>query len=392
VTDTTDEPPRPRLWLRLLLILLLLTGLTVALGYVKYGQIQAQIAQGSQQPPPISVNVATAVGDQWNRRIRAIGTLVAHQGVDITTEVSGIVKSIHFDSGDKVNEGQLLVELDNSTERANLESAQAQFDSDNSQYQRLLKLKDQSFVTSNDIDTQASLVNVSRARVRVAENALSKKRIYAPFAGELGIRQVDIGEYVTPGQNIVTLLSLDKLYLDFTLPEDNFNDLAANQQISFHVRSYPEREFDARVETWHPELDADTRNVRVRATIDNPQRLLAPGMFADMELRSKRKIPVLTIPETSIFYNIYGEAVYVLEPIATEATPAVSAVDGNSEPAVYRLAARQVRVAYRNNGMAGVVEGIVAGDQVVTAGQLKLYPGLRVAVVADVPELSRNTQ
>ncbi len=392
MTDTTDEPPRPRLWLRLLLILLLLTGLTVALGYVKYGQIQAQIAQGSQQPPPISVNVATAVGDQWNRRIRAIGTLVAHQGVDITTEVSGIVKSIHFDSGDKVNEGQLLVELDNSTERANLESAQAQFDSDNSQYQRLLKLKDQSFVTSNDIDTQASLVNVSRARVRVAENALSKKRIYAPFAGELGIRQVDIGEYVTPGQNIVTLLSLDKLYLDFTLPEDNFNDLAANQQISFHVRSYPEREFDARVETWHPELDADTRNVRVRATIDNPQRLLAPGMFADMELRSKRKIPVLTIPETSIFYNIYGEAVYVLEPIATEATPAVSAVDGNSEPAVYRLAARQVRVAYRNNGMAGVVEGIVAGDQVVTAGQLKLYPGLRVAVVADVPELSRNTQ
>ncbi len=382
MSDTTTTPRRPRLWLRLLLVLLLLAATAGVLAFFKVQQIQAQIAQGSQQPPPISVTVASAEPAQWKRRVKAIGTLVAYQGVDITTEVSGIVKSINFESGDEVETGSLLVALDDSTERANLESARAQFDSDNNQYQRLLKLKDQSFVTGNDIDTQASLVDIARARVTVAETALAKKRIYAPFAGKLGISQVDIGEFITPGQKIVTLLSLDKLYLDFTLPESNFNDLAPDQSIEFRVRSYPDRVFSARVETWNPELDADTRNILVRAAVDNRERRLAPGMFADMELESRRALPVLTVPETAIFYNIYGEAVYILE------TPP----DADPEaPPDYRLAARQVRVAYRDDGVAGVVEGLAAGDRVVTSGQLKLFPSLRVAIVDDVPEYSRSS-
>ncbi len=382
MSDTPTTSRRPRLWLRLLFVLLLLTATAGVLAFFKVQQIQAQIAQGSQEPPPISVTVARAEPDEWQRRVKAIGTLVAYQGVDITTEVSGIVKSIEFESGDEVNAGALLAVLDDSTERANLESARAQFDSDNSQYQRLLKLKDQSFVTRNDIDTQASLVDISRARIAVAETALAKKRIFAPFGGKLGISQVDIGEYITPGQKIVTLLSLDRLYLDFTLPESNFNDLAPGQSIAFRVRSYPERIFEARVETWNPELDADTRNILVRAMVDNRERLLAPGMFADMELESKRALPVLTVPETAIFYNIYGEAVYILE-TSPDADPA-AAPD-------YRLAARQVRVAYRDGGVAGVVDGLAEGDQVVTSGQLKLFPSLRVAIVDDVPEYSQST-
>ena len=184
-----------------------------------------------------------------------------------------------------------------------------------------------------------------------------------------------------PGRNIVTLVSLDRLYLDFTLPEDNFNDLAVNQKISFQVRPYPDRRFEAHVETWSPELDADTRNIQVRAIVDNRERLLAPGMFADMVLRSKRKLPVLSIPETAIFYNIYGEAVYVLETPDSADSNAALSEDGEPD---YLLAARQVKIAYRNDGMAGVTEGIEAGDKVVTAGQLKLYPGLRVAIVEDV--------
>ncbi len=382
MSDTPTTSRRPRLWLRLLFVLLLLAATAGVLAFFKVQQIQAQIAQGSQEPPPISVTAARAEPDEWQRRVKAIGTLVAYQGVDITTEVSGIVKSIEFESGDEVNAGALLAVLDDSTERANLESARAQFDSDNSQYQRLLKLKDQSFVTRNDIDTQASLVDISRARIAVAETALAKKRIFAPFGGKLGISQVDIGEYITPGQKIVTLLSLDRLYLDFTLPESNFNDLAPGQSIAFRVRSYPERIFEARVETWNPELDADTRNILVRAMVDNRERLLAPGMFADMELESKRALPVLTVPETAIFYNIYGEAVYILE-TSPDADPA-AAPD-------YRLAARQVRVAYRDGGVAGVVDGLAEGDQVVTSGQLKLFPSLRVAIVDDVPEYSQGT-
>ncbi len=301
VIEQSTNAAKPRLWLRLIVVILLLVTITAALAYKKTLQIQEQIAQGSQLPPPISVTVALAQPDTWNRRIRAVGTLVAFQGVDITTEESGIVTAINFKSGDEVESGTLLIDLDNRTEMANLESARAQFVADNSQYQRLLKLKDQSFVTKNDIDTPQSLVDISEARINVAKTALSKKRIYAPFSGRLGIRQVDLGEYVAPGGVIVTLLSLDRLYLDFTLPESNFKDLVRDQLIEFKVHSYPERTFSARVETWNPQLDANTRNITIRAIVDNRERLLAPGMFADMQVRSRRQASVLTVPETYIF-------------------------------------------------------------------------------------------
>ncbi len=354
-----------------------------ALGYKKFLQIQEQIAQGSHAPPPISVTVAQAETAQWERRIRAIGTLVAFQGVDVTTEVSGVITSINFESGAEIKQGSLLAELDNRTETANLESARAKFNADNSQYKRLLKLKDQSFVTSNDIDTQASLVDIAEAQIRVAQVALAKKQIYAPFTGKLGIRQIDLGEYVAPGDTIVTLLSLDRLYLDFTLPESNFNDLIIDQLIEFRVHAYPEQTFSAKVETWNPQLDANTRNITIRAVVDNRERLLAPGMFADMRIRSRRQLEVVTIPETAIFYNIYGEAAYVLEKQS-----------GSSEEALpdYRLAARQIDVAYRNDGLAGVNSGLESGDIVVTSGQLKLYPSLRVAIVDDVPEYKPSSQ
>lgn len=374
---------KPRLWLRLMLVFLLIAAITGALGYQKFLQIQQQIAQGSQVPPPISVTVATAGADQWERRIKAIGNLVAFQGVNVTTEASGVITSINFDSGQRVEEGTLLVELDNRTEMANLEAARARLESENSQYQRLLKLKGQSFVTNNDVDTQAALVDIAEAEVRIAQVALAKKRIYAPFLGELGIRQVDLGEYVAPADNIVTLLSLKRLYLDFTLPEVNFNDLIVNQPLEFKVRSYPQKVFSARVEAWNPQLDVNTRNVAIRAIVENRDGLLAPGMFADITLLSQRREDVLTIPETAVFYNIYGEAAYVLEkPPATPEDP---------DPH-YRLAARQLNVLYRRDGVAGVRSGLNVGDIVVTSGQLKLYPSLAVAIVDDVPEYESTLQ
>jgi len=375
--------PKPRLWLRLLLIILLVAAIAGGLGYQKYLQIQQQIAKGSQIPPPISVTVATANEDQWIRKVRAIGSLIPFQGVKVTTESSGVITKIDFDSGNQIKKGALLVELDNRTEMANLEAARARPESENSQYQRLLKLKGQSFVTNNDVDTQAALVDIAEAEVRIAKVALAKKRIYAPFSGQLGIRQVDLGQYVAPSDNIVALLSQERLYLDFTLPESNFTDLVINQSLEFKVRSFPDRRFSATVEAWNPQLDINTRNVTIRALVDNREGLLAPGMFTDISLFSRRKETVVTVPETAIFYNIYGEAAYILEkPPATETDP---------DPA-YRLAARQLDVLYRHDGLAGVRSGLKPGDIVVTAGQLKLYPSLRVAIVDDVPEYQSTLQ
>ena len=374
---------KPRLWLWLLFVFLLVAAMVGSLGYQKTLQIQQKIAQGSRVPPPISVTVATAKAAMWESRVAAIGSLVAFQGVNVTTEVSGVITSITFDSGNTISKGKLLVELDNRTELANLEAARARLASDKSQNQRLLKLKDQSFVAKNAIDTQAALVDISAAEVSVAQVALDKRRIYAPFSGKLGIRQVDLGEYVAPGDNIVTLLSLDKLYLDFTLPEARFNDLADNQSLAFKVSSYPEQLFSARVEAWNPQLDVNTRNVAIRAIVDNRKGLLAPGMFTDISLNSQRQLPVMMVPETSIFYNIYGEAVYVLE--------LQPASEGDTDPD-YRLAARQVDVLYRREGVAGVRSGLKADDIVVTSGQLKLYPSLRVSIVDDVAEVPSTVQ
>jgi membrane fusion protein (multidrug efflux system) len=364
-------------------VLLLLLAMTGALGYKKFLQIQVMMAEGSVPPPPISVTVAVAKPAEWNRRIKAIGTLTAYQGVDISSEVAGKVKSINFESGQDVKTGTLLVDLDSQSEIASLASAKAQYEADYSQYQRILKLKDKKFVTKNDLDTQLALVDIARSQIGVAEAALSKKSILAPFSGKLGIRQIDLGEYIAPGTSIVTLQSIDQLLLDFTLPESNFKDLSVGQPVSFKVRSFPGRTFDGKITAWNPVLDENTRNVSIQAEVNNKERLLAPGMFAQIEVESTRKQSVLTVPETSIFYNIYGEAVYVLE--KPEAT------DTDLNPG-YILAARQIQVAYRDSGVAGVHEGLMAGDQVVTAGQLKLFPSLKVVIVDDVPEYNTATQ
>lgn len=376
MTDTNTTAKKPRLFLRILVVLILVAAVAAGLGYKKYLQIGVLVAQGSVVPPPISVTVAYAESAEWNKRIKAAGTLVASQGIELSTEVAGIVKSIHFESGQEVDKGALLFELDNEFELATLGQAQAEFNAENSQYQRLLKLKAQAFVPQNDIDAQTALVDIARAQIRVAEVALSKKKITAPFSGKLGIRLVDMGEYIIPGIPLVTLQSVDKLLLDFTLPESNFNDLAVGQNIRFKVRSFADKSFTAEVKAWSPVLDESTRNISIQAEVDNINRQLAPGMFAEMEVNSAQKVAVVTLPETAIFYNIYGEAVYVLE----------KQPESRDDAPEYRLAARQVQVAYRSNGQVGIISGIDAGDLAVTSGQLKLYPSLRVAIVDDVPE------
>ena len=379
--DTVTK--KPRLILRIFIVLLLIAAMVGGLGYKKFLQIELMTAQGSVAPPPISVTVAEAKPTQWNRRIKTIGTLIAYQGVNISSEVSGIVTSINFESGQEVKKGNLLIELDNQSEVASLRSAKAQFEVDNNRYQRFVQLKDENFVTGNVLDEQISLVDISKSQISIAEAALAKKSIVAPFSGKLGIRQVDLGEYIAPGMDMVTLQSVDRLLLDFTLPESNFRNLTVGQSVSFDVRSYPDRSFTGSIIAWDPILDENTRNVNIRAEVDNEKRFLAPGMFAEILVSGTQKIPVLTIPETSIFYNIYGEAVYVLE------KPEAS---GSNPNPGYILAARQVDVAYRVEGVVGVKAGIKAGDLVVTAGQLKLYPSLQVVIVDDVPEYEPSGQ
>ena len=384
--NTANMEKKPRLWLRLVIVILLLAAIAASLGYKKFLQIQEQIAFGSAAPPPTSVTAAEANPEQWQNRLKAIGSLVASQGIDITSEVEGIVKTLNFKSGQQVKQGQLLLSLNNEIEQAALTTAQAQYASANNQYQRSLKLKNKKFVTENDLDQQLWAANSAKSQVESAQAALDKKNIHAPFSGKLGIRNVDIGDYISPGTKLVTLQAVDTLYLDFTLPERNFKQLAVGQSIEFNVRSYPDRSFKGKVQAWDPNLDINTRNVNVRAVVNNSDRLLAPGMFAEIEVESTDASMVMTVPETAIFYNIYGEAVYVLETPEQE-----SDTIEPEQPEAYILAARQIQVLYRSNGLAGVIKGLNKGDKVVTSGQLKLFPSMKVVVTDDVPEPGEQT-
>ena len=189
--QTNTVTRKPRLVLRIFVVLLLIAAIVGALGYKKFLQIQVMSAQGSVVPPPISVTVAESKSADWNKQLKAIGTLIAFQGVNISSEVSGIVKSINFESGQEVKTGKILVQLDNQSEVASLQSAKAQFEVDHSRYQRFIQLKDENFVTGNVLDEQVSLVDISRSKISIARAALAKKSISAPFSGKIGIRQID---------------------------------------------------------------------------------------------------------------------------------------------------------------------------------------------------------
>ena len=386
--NTAIPEDKPKLRLRLLLVIVVLLLIAAALGYKKYLQIQEQIAFGSAPVPPTSVTVATVQVDEWQSRLKAIGTLVASQGIDISSEVTGIIKELNFKSGQTIEKGDLLLSLNNEIEQAALTTAQAQYSSANNQYQRSLKLKNKKFVTENELDQQRWAANSAQSQVASAQAALDKKNIHVPFSGKLGIRNVDLGDYVSPGTKLVTLQDVDTLYLDFSLPERNFTQLATQQPVRFKVRSYPDQAFEGKIQAWDPNLDVNTRNVNVRAIVKNNDGLLAPGMFTEIDVQGTDDVRVSTIPETSIFYNIYGEAVYVLEKPEPEKAQE-SEVDSDqiepNKPEVFILAARQVKVLYRENGVAGVAEGLNEGETVVTAGQLKLFPSLKVVITDDVP-------
>ncbi len=338
------------------------------------------MAQSSTAPPATNVSVAEAKPEKWNDRIKAIGSLVAYQGVDLTSEVSGIVNKINFKSGQQVKSGDVLLSLNGDIELSAVNAAKAQRLSAKSQYKRTKKLKGKKFVSEFELDDIRSKLDVAESSLQQAVVALDKKTIKAPFSGNLGITNVDVGDYVFPGNKIVTLQDVDKLYLDFNLPERFYKDIIKGQTVRFEVRSYPEQIFEGKVIAWDPMLHATTRNVKLRALVENQDKKLAPGMFAEINLVSNKQKSVLVIPETAVFYNIYGEAVYVLSKPKSKDDTANTPDNEKNKKQEYILESSKVEVLYRQDGVAGVIKGLMPQDLVVTSGQLKLYPGLKVHI------------
>ncbi len=320
--------------------------------------------------PPQTVSTIKAGASAWQPKIEAVGSLRAVKGADLSLEVAGVVDTISFNSGDDVQEGALLLKLRADDDIAKLESLQATAQLSQITYERDQKQFRINAVSQATLDTDAANLKNAKAQVAQQQAILDKKFLRAPFTGHLGIRVVDVGQYLGPGTTIVTLQALDPIYLDFFVPQQDVDRMRLKQRVTVRVDAFRDRTFTGEISAINPKVDANTRNVQVRATLKNPDHKLLPGMYATVDIPTGAPQNLITLPQTAITYSPYGDTVYVVEENGT---------DPNGKA---KLIARQTFVttgATRGDQVA-VVQGVKAGDTIVTSGQLKLHNGSTVLI------------
>jgi membrane fusion protein (multidrug efflux system) len=365
---------------RMLLMLGVVVLVVLALGGYKAFSIYTQIQQFTAPKPPVNVAVAVVEERPWQNRLPAIGSLKAFQGVDLSLEVAGTVKAVLFESGQKVKVGQPLVQLDSDVEKGLLGTAEADLGLAQLDFARGSKLVGDGSISRGDFDKLAATQKKAAASVAQLNASLAKKRILAPFSGTIGIRQVDVGDYLASGTIIATLQDLTSLYADFFVPEQVLPKLALGQQVQVSVTAYPDAVFNASISAINPKVEDATRNVLVRATLPNPEGKLLPGMFANLQVILGQDAQQLVVPESTITYTLYGNSVYVVVPKnGTDGQPEKNE-KGEPQLAVER---RFVTTGERRGGLVIISKGLKAGEQVVTGGQLKLDNGTHVAISAD---------
>lgn len=345
---------------------LMLFGLiTLLLFVIVFGWRFLQIKQAKENrpiPAPPLVAIAEVKQERWQPFYSAVGSFVAAQGIDVSNELPGKVAHIYFESGQSIEAGELLIELDSSTEKAELARLEAALNLAAIEFRRADKLIKTAHISRSDYDKTSATLRQAEAAVRSQNTLIDKKKILAPFSGELGLRQVDMGQYLPTGTSIVSLESLSPLYVDFSLPERYFAQLTVGQTIDVHVQAYPEQGFEGQVTALDPEVDPGTRSVKLRATLVNAEKRLRPGMFARIEVGLGGSGEVLTVPDSAITYNTYGDSVFVVI----------------EQEGVYTVDRRQVKAGQTRGGRVEIVEGLLAGQTVVSAGQVKLRNGMSV--------------
>lgn len=324
----------------------------------------------SRGVPPQTVSTMRAEISEWQPQMRAVGTLRAVRGADLSAQVSGIVSAVHFESGADVAEGTPLVELLAADDIAKLNALKASAALARITYNRNLAQYKAQAVSKQTVDADEQNLKSAEAQVAQQEALVGYKSIRAPFAGRLGIRQVDIGQYVSPGAPVVTLQALDPIYFDFYLPQQALDVLQPGLAVVVETDTYPGLTFEGTISAINPKVDPDTRNVQVRASLRNPDHKLLPGMYANVTVRFGEPQPYVTLPQTAISYNPYGNLVYVV------------ANQGNDPAGKPRLVAAQkfVTLGETRGDQVAILTGVNDGDEVVTAGLNKLRNGIPVVV------------
>ncbi len=315
--------------------------------------------------PPQTVSDAPATEQDWQKQLKAIGSLRAVRGADLGAQVGGIVSAVHFESGTDVAEGALLVELAGADDVAKLESLKAAAALAQLTYTRDQRQLQAQAVSQQVVDADQQNLRSANAQVTQQQAIVDYKTIRAPFAGKVGIRQVDVGQYLAPGTTIVTLQALDPIYADFTLPQQALADLTVGQNVNVTIDTFPGQKFNGKIAAINAKVDTTTRNVQIRASLANPDHRLLPGMFATVFIDIGAPKKYVTVPQTAITYNPYGSTVYIVDD---------KGKDDKGQPT---LTARQVFVipGDTRGDQVAVLKGIDVGQNVVTAGQLKLRNG-----------------
>jgi membrane fusion protein (multidrug efflux system) len=342
----------------------------VALAGTKAGQIVSMVRAGeSFVPPPQAVTSAQVEQVEWEPTTPAVGSLVAVRGVVLAAELPGTVRQIAFESGTSVHRGDLLVKLDTSAEEAQLASAAAEASLARLSLDRARRLREGQANAQADLDAAEARAAQADAAVANLKAVIAKKTIRAPFDGRIAIRQVELGQVVSPGTAIASLQSVSPIHADFWLPQQALAKLRAGERVRARTDTFPEDEWDGEVTTVNPEVDPATRNVRVRATFPNGDGRLRPGMFVKVDVLSSERRQVLTIPATAVIFAPYGDSVFALE----------QKKDAAGKDA-YVARQKFVRTGERRGDVVAVLSGLSAGDTVVSSGAFKLRNGTSVVV------------
>ncbi|HLH53743.1 MAG TPA: efflux RND transporter periplasmic adaptor subunit [Verrucomicrobiae bacterium] len=315
-------------------------------------------------PPPESVSPVVVREESWQSTLSAIGSIVAIQGVTITPELTGTVSSIAFESGASVSQGDLLVKLDTSSEEALLRAIEAQLDLARINLSREQKLREQNMVSQSELDSAEATMKQTQANADAERALIAKKTIRAPFTGQAGIRQINLGQYVDAGKPIVWLQTVNPVYADFTLPQQNLALLTNGMPVRLQIDAYPDRSFDGTLTAINPGLDQSTRSVGLRATFNNPDQLLRPGMFARVQVLLPEQKKVLVIPSTSVLRAPSGDSVFIIESGSTNDT--------------LKVRQQLVRLGADRGDFVSILSGVKPGDRIVGSGLFKLRTGMSV--------------
>lgn len=340
--------------------------LVAVIASVVVRNIMKQIAQGSVPPSAVVVTAIKAVPQEWQPQLNAVGSLRAVRGVDVTTEIAGLVREIRFKSGDEVKAGALLVQLNADSDLAQLASLQAAAD-----LAQVTLTRDQAqlaaqAISQAQVDSDRADLKSKRAQAASQQATIDKKTIRAPFSGRLGITLVNPGQYLNPGDKVVTLQTIDPIYIDFMLPQKNIGSIVLGQVVRLSNDAFHGQSFAGKITAISSKVDPTTRNIQVEATIENPQKLLLPGMFANVDIDVGDKQKYLTLPQTAITYNPYGSTVFVVQP-----------AQGASAPTAQQVF---VTTGETRGDQVAITNGVKEGQDIVTSGQIKLKNGTAVKI------------